>query len=473
MEYAQAQSAKEIWQTILQNQAQMLPDHDFSCWIKPLKPVRMDQKSSPAVLYLQAPNSFVKTWVVEKHQKDLDCWANEAYPGSVKVCVDALETARLAPAKPLDSGVRAQAYPERGDTNAYPSPGLERRYLFERFVMGTSNQVAFVAAERVANQFSPTSNPLVIYGDAGLGKTHLMHAIGHRVREKNPQVRIILRSGHEFFQEMLDAINTNSVDWFREYYRGANVILLDDIHFLADKKKERTQEELFIVLNSCLPAEANRQFVATCDRVPNKLILPERLKSRLSCGLGVHLDPPELETRVAILHQKVIERGYDFELAADTAMMIAEIISSNVRELEGALSRISTYVTASNGIPLTAQGRPLVMPEMASAWLRDLLAAHMLDVTIAKIQATVAEYYHLGLPDLVSRDRRSQIVRPRQLAMALCKKLTKHSLPDIGAAFNNRDHATVIHAVKRINELMQKDMRLAEDYKVLVRRLSE
>jgi chromosomal replication initiator protein len=299
---------------------------------------------------------------------------------------------------------------------------------------------------------------LFLYGGTGLGKTHLMLAVGNTIKQKNPKARVIYLSSERFVQDMITALRNNAIDQFKAHYRSADALLIDDIQFFA--KKERSQEEFFYTFNSLL--EGQRQIILTCDRFPKEVEnLDERLQSRLGWGLTVAIEPPELETRVAILIKKAQQNL--ITLPEDVAFFIAKRIKSNVRDLEGALQRVLAFSRFTN--------QPLSI-EMAQEALKDLLALHQKLVTLESIQKTVAEYFKVRVSDLLSKKRTRSIARPRQIAMALAKELTSHSLPEIGDAFGGRDHTTVLHATRKVAELRESDNRVHEDYRNLLRTLS-
>jgi len=339
-----------------------------------------------------------------------------------------------------------------------PSNFLIEGYTFQSFVEGKSNQLARAAAQQVAQNPGGAYNPLFIYGGVGLGKTHLMHAVGNAMLESNPSARIVYLHSERFVADMVKALQLNAINDFKRYYRSVDALLIDDIQFFANK--ERSQEEFFHTFNALL--EGGQQMILTCDRYPKEIDgLEERLKSRFGWGLTVAVEPPELETRVAILMKKAEQSRID--LPADVAFFVAQRIKSNVRELEGALKRViasSQFTHRRIDIDLVKES------------LKDLLALQDKLVSLDNIQRTVAEYYKIKLSDLLSKRRSRSVARPRQLAMALAKELTNHSLPEIGEAFGGRDHTTVLHACKKIKELREYDSDIREDHKNLYRLLS-
>jgi chromosomal replication initiator protein len=331
-------------------------------------------------------------------------------------------------------------------------------YTFTSFVEGKSNQLALAAAQQVAENPGDSYNPLFLYGGVGLGKTHLMHAVGNALRKTKPDARIVYLHSERFVADMVKALQLNAISDFKRYYRSVDALLIDDIQFFANK--DRSQEEFFHTFNALL--EGGQQMILTCDRYPKEIEgLEERLKSRFGWGLTVAVEPPELETRVAILMKKAEQANID--LAPDAAFFIAQRIRSNVRELEGALKRV---IASAN-----FTGRPFDV-ELIKDSLRDLLALQDRQVSLDNIKRTVAEYYKIKSSDLLSKRRSRSVARPRQLAMALSKELTNHSLPEIGDAFGGRDHTTVLHACRKIKELRETSTDIREDYKNLLRSLT-
>ncbi len=331
-------------------------------------------------------------------------------------------------------------------------------YRFDNFVEGKSNQLARAAATQIAQNPGDPYNPLFLYGGTGLGKTHLMHAIGNGIVEKNPDAKIVYMHSERFVQDMVKALQNNAIEEFKRFYRSVDALLIDDIQFFA--KKERSQEEFFHTFNALL--EGNRQIILTSDRYPKEIEgVEDRLKSRFGWGLTVIIEPPELETRVAILLSKAKQNKIN--LPDEVAFFMAKKIRSNVRELEGALNRVIANANFT--------GKPITI-DFAKDALRDLLALQDKLVTIDNIIKTVAEYYKIKVSDILSKRRTRTVARPRQMAMALSKELTNNSYPEIGNSFGGRDHTTVIHAVRKIEELRSQDHDITEDYKNLIRTLS-
>jgi chromosomal replication initiator protein len=325
-------------------------------------------------------------------------------------------------------------------------------------VQGNSNQLAKAAASQVGDNPGGAYNPLFIYGGTGLGKTHLLHAVGNGILSNNPDAKVIYMHSERFVQDMVKALQNNKIDQFKQFYRSVDALLIDDIQFFA--KKERSQEEFFHTFNALL--EGNRQVILTSDRYPKEIDgVEDRLKSRFGWGLTITIEPPELETRVAILKQKAQQNSV--KLPDEVAFFIAKRLRSNVRELEGALNRVIANANFT--------GRPITI-EFVKEALRDLLALHDKLVTVENIQKTVAEYYKIKVSDILSKRRSRSVARPRQMAMALAKELTNHSLPEIGNAFGGKDHTTVLHACRKINALREESHDIKEDYQNLIRTLS-
>jgi len=435
-----------------------LPEEQFNTWVRPLQAIERDGQ-----LKLLAPNRYVIEWL-----------GQNSLP-RIKELIRAFAE-DPAPEVVLDVGTRAGAAApvvavNGGHTAANDSTGRPRRlapsvlggpinssFTFDSFVEGKSNQLAKAAAIQVAGNPGRAYNPLFIYGGVGLGKTHLMHAVANRIKEKNSEARLAYVHSERFVSDMVKSLQHNTINDFKTAYRSLDALMIDDIQFFAGK--ERSQEEFFHTFNALL--ESQQQVILTCDRYPKEVDgLEERLKSRFGWGLTVAIEPPELETCVAILMSKAAMSQVD--LPEEVAFFVAKRIRSNVRELEGALRRV---VATSN-----FTGRPITL-ELVKEALRDLLALQDKLVTVENIQKTVAEYYKIRIADLLSKRRSRSIARPRQVAMALAKELTNHSLPEIGDAFGGRDHTTVLHACKRVKELRELERRIGEDYMNLLRTLA-
>ncbi|MES9888714.1 MAG: chromosomal replication initiator protein DnaA, partial [Candidatus Sedimenticola sp. 6PFRAG1] len=349
--------------------------------------------------------------------------------------------------------VRVKQAQERVQSN------LNRDFTFDTFVEGKSNQLARAASMQIGENPGTVYNPLFIYGGVGLGKTHLMHAVGNTILEKSPNAKVVYLHSEGFVAEMVKALQHNTIDDFKRRYRSVNALLIDDVQFFAGK--ERSQEEFFHTFNALF--ESQQQIILSSDRFPKEVTgLEERLKSRFGWGLTVAIEPPDLETRVAILKSKA-DQLFGVDLPNEVAFFIGKRVRSNIRELEGALRRIVANAEFT--------GRPITQ-EFAKDALRDMLAAQDKQVTIENIQKTVAEYFKIRTSDLLSAKRSRTIARPRQIAMTLAKELTSHSLPEIGEAFGGRDHTTVLYATRKVAELKESDSRIAEDYANLLRTLT-
>lgn len=430
-----------FWNQCLKTLESELAENDFNTWIRPLQAEQTDSG-----LRLLAPNRFVVDWVRE------NCLAYiSSAAGGLPV---ELEVGARRP--PLAAKAVADAPVRR--RSAMLASRLNPDFSFENFVEGKSNQLARASAIQVATAPGQAYNPLFIYGGVGLGKTHLMHAIGNLIREREYNARVVYVHSERFVSDMVRSLQHNTIDTFKRDYRSLDALLIDDIQFFAGK--ERSQEEFFHTFNALL--EGQRRIVLTCDRYPKEVSgLEERLKSRFGWGLTVAIEPPELETSVAILMSKAAAERV--RLPEEVAFFIAQRIRSNVRELEGALRRVIAN-SRFTGEPITL--------EFTKTALRDLLALQAKLVTIENIQRTVAAYFKVRVADLHSKRRSRSITRPRQIAMALAKELTSHSLPEIGDAFGGRDHTTVIHACRRVKALKESETRVAEDYSNLLRTLT-
>jgi chromosomal replication initiator protein len=447
-----------MWSNCLQRLEQELSDQQLNTWIRPLQIIEENNK-----IKLLAPNRFVQDWVKQNFQakiqsilSDLDCeQVIQLFIeiGSQNKNADKHVTPNNVP-KTESFFTNKKAQPAK----SFVEHNLNPLFTFDNFVEGKSNQLAKAASLQVAENPGSAYNPLFFYGGVGLGKTHLMHAIGNTMLKNKPDARITYIHSERFVGHMVKALQHNSIDAFKQHYRSLDAILVDDIQFFAGK--ERSQEEFFHTFNALL--EEGSQIILTCDRYPKEVEgLEERLRSRFGWGLPVCIEPPELETRVAILQKKAEETN--IELPSEVAFFIAKRIRSNIRELEGAFRRVMATANFT-GSSITL--------DFAKEALRDLIALQERSITMDNIQKTVAEYYKIRTSDLHSNRRSRSITRPRQLAMALSKELTNHSLPEIGAAFGGRDHTTVLHGCRKIAELRESDNRIDEDYKNMIRILS-
>jgi len=447
-----------LWNRCLRVLEGELPEQQFNTWVRPLQAVERDGE-----LKLLAPNRYVIEWLGQNllpRIKELILAFAEGLAPEVALDVGtrAGVIVQVPPAGLRDDAAAGAAARARKLAPVVLGSRINAEFTFDSFVEGKSNQLAKAAAVQVAGNPGRAYNPLFIYGGVGLGKTHLMHAVANRLKERNGEARLAYVHSERFVGDMVRALQHNTINDFKAAYRSLDCLMIDDIQFFAGK--DRSQEEFFHTFNALL--ESQQQVILTCDRYPKEVDgLEERLKSRFGWGLTVAIEPPELETCVAILMSKAAMTHVD--LPEEVAFFIAKRIRSNVRELEGALRRV---VATSN-----FTGRPITL-EFAKEALRDLLALQEKLVTIENIQKTVAEYYKIRIADLLSKRRSRSIARPRQVAMALAKELTNHSLPEIGDAFGGRDHTTVLHACKRVKELRETDRRIGEDYLNLLRTLA-
>jgi chromosomal replication initiator protein len=450
--------SESLWNRCLRVLESELPEQQFNTWVRPLQAIERDGE-----LKLLAPNRYVIEWLgqnsLPRIKELIRAFAEDPAP---EVVLDVGTRAGMvaAPVVAVNGGHSANGTAARIRRLAPSVLGgpINSGFTFDSFVEGKSNQLAKAAAIQVAGNPGRAYNPLFIYGGVGLGKTHLMHAVANRIKENNREARLAYVHSERFVGDMVKALQHNTINDFKTAYRSLDALMIDDIQFFAGK--ERSQEEFFHTFNALL--ESQQQVILTCDRYPKEVDgLEERLKSRFGWGLTVAIEPPELETCVAILMSKAAISQVD--LPEEVAFFVAKRIRSNVRELEGALRRV---VATSN-----FTGRPITL-ELVKEALRDLLALQEKLVTVENIQKTVAEYYKIRIADLLSKRRSRSIARPRQVAMALAKELTNHSLPEIGDAFGGRDHTTVLHACRRVKELRESERRIGEDYMNLLRTLA-
>ncbi len=500
-----------LWNHCLDRLRQELPTQQFSMWIRPLT---ADEDSGCITLF--APNRFVLDWVRDKYRNKItELFAEFCGVDAPELRLEVIQRtapptqAAQAPApapKPSTPPASSGGYKPQSDSGHYqsgyqqatpkpsaPAPqrangenisaaargnqaagrspnvipipeGMKHKsninpnYQFDNFVEGKSNQLARAAATQVANNPGGSYNPLFIYGGTGLGKTHLLHAVGNGIVANRKDAKIVYMHSERFVQDMVKALQNNAIEDFKKFYRSVDALLIDDIQFFANK--ERSQEEFFHTFNALL--EGNQQIILTSDRYPKEIDgVEDRLKSRFGWGLTIAIEPPELETRVAILMRKAAENR--IHLPNEVAFFIAKRLRSNVRELEGALNRVIANANFT--------GRPITIDFVREA-LRDLLALQEKLVTVDNIQKTVADYYKIKVSDILSKRRSRSVARPRQVAMALAKELTNHSLPELGNAFGGRDHTTVLHACRKIEQLREESHDIKEDYKNLIRTLS-
>ncbi|MCE0733794.1 chromosomal replication initiator protein DnaA [Halomonas sp. G15] len=484
-----------LWQQCLDTLQDELSSQQFNTWIRPLQA----EEGEGGELCLLAPNRFVRDWVSDKFAKRITELLRELSPARPPKVVLSVGSRRAAPRpQPRELGTPVSATPRRPaapavhtpprgaaadeveiedsreETAAVRRPGGERQvqvegslkhtsglnpnFTFETFVEGKSNQLARAASRQVSENPGGAYNPLFLYGGVGLGKTHLMHAVGNALAGRRENARVVYLHSERFVADMVKALQLNAINDFKRFYRSVDALLIDDIQFFAGK--ERSQEEFFHTFNALL--EGGQQMILTSDRYPKEISgVEERLKSRFGWGLTVAIEPPELETRVAILMKKADQAKVD--LPHDAAFFIAQKIRSNVRELEGALKKV---IADSHFM-----GKPITQDFIRES-LKDLLALQDKQVGVDNIQRTVAEYYKIKLADLLSKRRSRSVARPRQVAMALAKELTNHSLPEIGDAFGGRDHTTVLHACRKVKQLQEESSDIREDYKNLLRLLT-
>lgn len=483
-----------LWQQCLDYLQDELNSQQFNTWIRPLQA----EEGESNELCLLAPNRFVRDWVSDKYAKRIGELMRELSPakppkvsltvGSRRVAASAPQTRDLghpvsaSSVKPTPAAVstlprgdiadeqeinqqREQATPKRTgerqvqvEGSLKHNSGLNAGFTFDTFVEGKSNQLARAASRQVSENPGGAYNPLFLYGGVGLGKTHLMHAVGNALAARGENARVVYLHSERFVADMVKALQLNAINDFKRFYRSVDALLIDDIQFFAGK--ERSQEEFFHTFNALL--EGGQQMILTSDRYPKEISgVEERLKSRFGWGLTVAIEPPELETRVAILMKKADQSNVD--LPHNAAFFIAQKIRSNVRELEGALKKV---IADSHFM-----GKPITQ-EFIRGSLKDLLALQDKQVGVDNIQRTVAEYYKIKVADLLSKRRSRSVARPRQVAMALAKELTNHSLPEIGDAFGGRDHTTVLHACRKVKALQEESADIREDYKNLLRLLT-
>jgi len=486
--------SQNLWAECLEYLKDEFPSQQFNTWLRPLQAETTENE-----ICLYAPNKFVLDWVSEKYLNRIRELLKDLVDGQapgVKLKIGTASASssneaapsRLEPTKQNRTAGTANytnnRYSKQNDSYTRPKPNFNNReaapekkersvevegaikhqsflnssFTFDTFVEGKSNQLARAASVQVAENPGSAYNPLFLYGGVGLGKTHLMHAVGNEIYRKNPNAKIVYLHSERFVADMVKALQLNAINEFKRFYRSVDALLIDDIQFFA--RKERSQEEFFHTFNALL--EGGQQMILTSDRYPKEIDnMEERLKSRFGWGLTVMVEPPELETRVAILMKKAEQTNV--RLNSESAFFIAQKIRSNVRELEGALKLVAANAH------FTGQE---ITPPFIRECLKDLLALHEKQVSIDNIQRTVAEYYKIKVADLLAKRRTRSITRPRQVAMALSKELTNHSLPEIGDAFGGRDHTTVLHACKKIVELKETEPNIREDYQNFLRTLT-
>jgi chromosomal replication initiator protein len=457
-----------IWQNCLRSLEDELTTHQFNTWIKPLQAFVKDEKE----LRLLAPNKYIEDQVNINFISKIEELVESSGITQVSLRIGTysdqqFDNQRTQTKRVQNGGVFTSPMQQTSNRsnnsfvtreNFYPLLELKREFTFDNFVEGRSNEIARAAAVQVSESVGTTYKCLLLYGGSGLGKTHLMHAVGNAIHDKHPELKVAYMYSQRFMEDMVRAIEHGTMAEFTQYYRSVDVLLMDDIQFLA--KGMKSQEEFFHVFNRL--QENGSQIVLTCDRYPKEIAgLEERLKSRFVWGMTAPVEAPELETRVAILLKKAEMENAD--VPHDAAFFIAERIRSNVRELEGALKRVIANASFT--------GRSISVEQVKDS-LKDLIALSERQVGIENIQKTVADYYKIKIADLHSKRRNRSIARPRQLAMALAKELTTHSLPEIGDSFGGRDHTTVLHACRKIEELKESNRDIREDYNNLIRTLT-
>ena len=470
---------QSLWNECLAQLKHEVPEVQFNTWVRPLTLVE-DQTA----FVLSAPNRFIRDFVEDKYShlisECLSLLSGDAQNISVSVVTGErssgdssgdkstglpatasqrikVETQHREAAVQINTPMAASSSRPKAVVPSHQH-NLVENYTFSSFVEGKSNQLALAAAQQVVESPGDAYNPLFLYGGVGLGKTHLMHAVGNALRQRKPDAKIVYLHSERFVADMVKALQLNAINDFKRFYRSVDALLIDDIQFFANK--DRSQEEFFHTFNALL--EGGQQMILTCDRYPKEIDgVEERLKSRFGWGLTVAVEPPELETRVAILMKKAEQSG--ITISHEAAFFIAQRIRSNVRELEGALKRV---IASAN-----FTGRPFDI-ELIKESLKDLLALQDKQVSLDNIKRTAADYYKVKVADLLSKRRNRSVARPRQVAMALSKELTNHSLPEIGDAFGGRDHTTVLHACRKIAELRETTSDIGEDYKNLLRLLT-
>jgi len=467
-----------LWSQVQKQLQSSLNDQQFLTWIQPLKAIEDN-----GVLRLIAPSGFVLDWVQKKLLGQIEEAVMFITPVETprvvleagEYAIDSLntpeDTSVPQPLRVKENDLNSNIFSNAIETTGYGAKKAENNrkaaskktiqhnlnvnFTFDSFVEGKANQLAAAAARQVADSPGGSYNPFFIYGGVGLGKTHLMHAIGNELLKQKPDARVAFLSSERFVADMVNALRHNKIDSFKRFYRSLDALLIDDIQFFAGKNQ--SQEEFFHTFNTLL--EGNKQVILTSDRFPKEVEgLDDRLKSRFGWGLAIAVEPPEFEMRVAILLKKSSE--FDIILPDEVAFFIAKNLRGNVRELEGALKRVGAFAQFT---------QQMVSIEIAKDALKDLLALQQKMVTLENIQKTVANFYKIRVSDILSKKRTRNLARPRQIAMAISKELTTHSLPEIGDAYGGRDHTTVLHAVRKVAQLREEDYRIDEDYNSLIR----
>jgi len=445
-----------LWSACLKELEHSLPPQQLTSWVLPLKAIEQPELYK---LQLIAPNDFALQWVRDKLWEHIQDALTRSLPANSQAWQLSIDVGQFAQVV-IDDEPKAPGRPETPPKTPIKAQhiqtGLNSGFTFDNFVEGKANQLANAAARQVSSNPGGAYNPLFIYGGVGLGKTHIMHAIGNQLVANNPQAKVVYMPSERFVQDMVTAIRHNKMEEFKKFYRSLDALLIDDIQFFATGNKTGSQEEFFHTFNALL--EGNKQVIMTSDRYPKEIDgLEERLKSRFGWGLAIAVEPPEFEMRVAILMKKASLR--QVHLPENVAFLIANNLRANVRELEGALNRVLAY----SGL----MGRPLTM-DVAKEALKDLIALQARTLTLENIQKTVADFFNLRVSDLTSAKRTRTITRPRQIAMYISKELTGHSLPEIGDIYGGRDHTTVLHACRQVTKLREEDASLNEDVSALL-----
>jgi chromosomal replication initiator protein len=448
----------EFWSSCLNRFEQELPAQQFNTWIKSLRLESDDTGNGH--FRLIAPNRFVMKWVRERYLGQIEALGREFFSEPVNINLAVADAVAETPAISDDTGPATAAEAAvsvvgaRSDDPAYEKTRLNPEFTFDTLVTGRANDLARAAAQQVAMNPGVSYNPLFIYGGVGLGKTHLIHAIGNAIYSANPSMEVRYVHAEDYFSDVVRAFQQNSREAFKHYYRSLDLLLIDDIQFF--NRKDRTQEEFFYAFNALV--EAKKQIIITCDTYPKDVQgLEERLVSRFDWGLTVAIEPPELEMRIAILKKKA--EAEHIVVSDEVSFLIAKNLRSNVRELEGALNRVVAYARF--------HGRDISL-DVAKEALRDIIGATNKQISLELVQKTVSDFYKIKVADMYSQKRTRAIARPRQIAMWLTRELTSHSLPEIGEAFGGRDHTTVMHACRTIIDLRGKDSRLNNDLHVLM-----
>jgi chromosomal replication initiator protein len=448
----------KLWEdTLAQLELSLSPQH-FSTWIKPLKLVKVEQD----VVYLEVPNRFVLDWVKENYSKLIQKILSDlsAITYRLQFNIDGQAKDKLPKRNTtVDPETRAETKKIKIKTNNHPAEiNLNLKYTFEEFVSGSSNQFAYAAAMAVANNPATTYNPLFIYGGVGLGKTHLVNAIGNEILKKSPQMRICYYTSEKFMNELINSLRYNRMDEFRNKFRSMDVILIDDIQFIAGK--ERTQEEFFHTFNALY--ESHKQIIVTSDKFPKEIPgLEERLRSRFEWGLIADIQAPDVETKLAILKMKADQNS--IKLPEDVALFLANSICNNVRELEGYLIRIGAYASLTS--------TPVSL-EMSRDVLKDILIERNKELSVEEIVKKVSSHFNIKISDIKSPKRLKAVVLPRQIAMYLSRQLTSSSYPEIGERFGGKDHSTIIHAIRKIEKLREEDFQLSSTIETLKKELT-